>query len=430
LANDIAIRTEKLGKRYDLGQQLDLTRSFRETLSSLPRALGRRLGLPPRWRAARGATRTDRPAPEEFWALRDLDLEVRQGEMLGIVGRNGAGKSTLLKILARITAPTKGRAQLRGRVRSLLEVGTGFHGELTGRDNIYLNGAILGMRKAEIGRRFDEIVAFAELERFLDTPVKRYSSGMYVRLAFAVAAHLDAEILLVDEVLAVGDAPFQAKCLSRLKQASGAGQTVLFVSHNLQALRRLCHDGLLLHEGCLVERGEINQVIDRYLASLPRMEGNGDIPVAMHTRAQPGLEVRRLELRNLHGTPTSRLDPGELFTLRLSCLIHDPTQSYTFTLLLRNADGALLATLVGAQEGLPALRGPAGQSLCVTLEGRNVFLPGLYLADLWVMDGHGEVVDVIEGFQLPVGPEGAEAPGFFPSGPIRLEGRWVVEMGP
>jgi lipopolysaccharide transport system ATP-binding protein len=201
---------------------------------------------------------------EEFWALKDVSFEVKRGEVVGIIGRNGAGKSTLLKILSRITEPTEGRVTLRGRVASLLEVGTGFHPELTGRENIFLNGAILGMTKAEIKKKFDEIVAFAEVERFLDTPVKRYSSGMYVRLAFAVAAHLEPEILVVDEVLAVGDAEFQKKCLGKMKDVATGGRTVLFVSHNMLAVRSLCEKALVLNKGTKVAEGTANECIKAY----------------------------------------------------------------------------------------------------------------------------------------------------------------------
>ena len=216
---------------------------------------------------------TDHPSPlpspvtdsDDLWALRDVSFEVQPGEVLGIIGRNGAGKSTLLKILSRITEPTSGRAIIRGRVASLLEVGTGFHPELTGRENIFLNGAILGMKKAEIARKFDEIVAFAEVDRFIDTPVKRYSSGMYVRLAFAVAAHLEPEILVVDEVLAVGDANFQKKCLGKMSEVSHAGRTVLFVSHNMVAMRSLCKHCLWLDAGVVNESGPSNGVVDHYL---------------------------------------------------------------------------------------------------------------------------------------------------------------------
>src|SRR5207244_3345082 len=213
------------------------------------------------------------PASEDFWALKDVSFEVRQGEVIGIIGRNGAGKSTLLKILSRITDPTEGRVTINGRVASLLEVGTGFHPELTGRENIYLNGAILGMTRAEIGRKFDEIVAFAEVEKFLDTPVKRYSSGMYVRLAFAVAAHLEPEILVVDEVLAVGDAEFQKKCLGKMSTVASGGRTVLFVSHNLTAIESLCHSCIALQRGRIFTRGSPTDVLDKYLGSRRTVKG-------------------------------------------------------------------------------------------------------------------------------------------------------------
>jgi lipopolysaccharide transport system ATP-binding protein len=198
------------------------------------------------------------------WSLKDINFEIQQGDVLGIVGKNGAGKSTLLKILSRVTAPTTGNIKVRGRIASLLEVGTGFHPELTGRENIFLNGAILGMRKHEIKSKFDEIIDFAGVERFIDTPVKRYSSGMYVRLAFAVAAHLEPEILIIDEVLAVGDAEFQKKCLGKMKDVSGTGRTVLFVSHNLTAVQTLCNKGILIENGTLTESGFIQQVVEKY----------------------------------------------------------------------------------------------------------------------------------------------------------------------
>ena len=206
-----------------------------------------------------------RPPPDYLWAVRDVDLEIRQGEVVGLIGRNGAGKSTLLKILARITRPTSGWAEVRGRVGSLLEVGTGFHSELTGRENVYLSGAILGMPKAEIERKFDEIVAFAEVERFLDTPLKHYSSGMQMRLAFAVAAHLEPEILLVDEVLAVGDAAFQKKCLGKMSDVARHGRTIIFVSHNMTALRKLCPRAIRLEGGRIVEEGDSDDVVNHYL---------------------------------------------------------------------------------------------------------------------------------------------------------------------
>ena len=254
---DAIIQVEGLSKRYILGQQKDGARyrTLREGMTDMLRAPFQR----------RGPQETGEQATD-FWALRDVNFEIKRGEVVGIVGRNGAGKSTLLKILSRITEPTRGRIRIGGRVASLLEVGTGFHPELTGRENIFLNGAILGMHRREIKAKFDEIVAFAEVEKFLDTPVKRYSSGMYVRLAFAVAAHLDPEILIVDEVLSVGDTEFQKKCLGKMEDVSrGEGRTVLFVSHNLGAVTQLCSQGLYLAAGQLIQQGKVSQVIKSYL---------------------------------------------------------------------------------------------------------------------------------------------------------------------
>ena len=243
------IRAEGLGKRYRRGLKAS-SETLRDTLSNFVRA-------------PLAAMR--HPQQETFWALRDVSLEVHEGEVLGLIGRNGAGKTTLLKILSRITRPTTGWAEIHGRVRSLLEVGTGFHGDLSGRENIYLSGSILGMSKREIDRKLDDIVAFAEIEQFIDTPVKHYSSGMYVRLAFAVAAHLEPEILFVDEVLAVGDASFQKKCLGKMGQVSREGRTILFVSHNVAAVKALCSRAVLIRDGALAASGPVADVVDNYL---------------------------------------------------------------------------------------------------------------------------------------------------------------------
>jgi len=253
---DWIIKVEHLAKRYLLRHQA--TRGSYVTL---------RETMVERCRAVFGSSGAAPPARENFWAFNDICFEVKKGEVLGIIGRNGAGKSTLLKILSRITVPTEGRVRLRGRVASLLEVGTGFHPELTGRENIFLNGAILGMTKAEIRRKFEEIVAFSEIEKFLDTPVKRYSSGMYVRLAFAVAAHLEPEVLVVDEVLAVGDAEFQKKCLGKMQAVATTGRTVLFVSHNLQAVSLLCSRAMLLRSGSLAYIGGVEETINSYTST-------------------------------------------------------------------------------------------------------------------------------------------------------------------
>ncbi|MEJ2366776.1 MAG: ABC transporter ATP-binding protein [Acidobacteriota bacterium] len=248
-----AVTAENIGKRYRLGE--------REPYKTLRDTIMRAAGAP--FRALR--SRAHRSGPDTFWALKDISFEVVPGEVVGFVGRNGAGKSTLLKVLSRITDPTTGHAEIRGRVGSLLEVGTGFHPELTGRENIFLNGAILGMRKQEIQKKFDEIVAFSEIERFLDTPVKRYSSGMYVRLAFAVAAHLEPEILLVDEVLSVGDAAFQKKCFGKMGEVAGEGRTVFFVSHNMAAVQYLCTRGFLIDQGQVVATGTPKETVEKYL---------------------------------------------------------------------------------------------------------------------------------------------------------------------
>jgi lipopolysaccharide transport system ATP-binding protein len=263
---ELAVRVEGLGKEYRLGGPRERYSTLRDRVNTLASAP---------FRALRGRGERSEQSPP-FWALKDVSFEVRPGEVAGIIGRNGAGKSTLLKILSRITEPTEGEVDIDGRVGSLLEVGTGFHPELTGRENVYLNGAILGMKRAEIARKFDEIVAFAEVEKFIDTPVKHYSSGMYMRLAFAVAAHLEPEILIVDEVLAVGDAEFQQKCLGRMKDIARSGRTVLFVSHHLQSVAQLCTQVIILAGGSVTYEGDVAEGIRMYVRSLRRAERSTD----------------------------------------------------------------------------------------------------------------------------------------------------------
>lgn len=318
MENAVAIRIRGLGKRYRLGQTVDLRRTFRETLMSLPGFLGRGL----RRRFAQRGLASPQVEPEDpetphgtFWALRDIDLDIHPGEVVGVIGRNGAGKSTLLKVLARITSPTTGEAEIRGRVGALLEVGTGFHSELSGRENIYLSGAILGMRKTEIDRKFDEIVAFAEIGQFLDTPVKRYSSGMYVRLAFAVAAHLEPEILIVDEVLAVGDASFQRKCLGKMNDVASGGRTVLFVSHNMAAVEGLCTRGVVLQGGRVAFDGPTRGALEAY----GRMQSVRPASLA-DRRDRQGTGAARLQairILNAAGEPTHSISMGGSFTVEL-----------------------------------------------------------------------------------------------------------------
>ncbi len=302
------VRAENLGKRYSIGTRDAAYDTLRESLVEAMRAPLRRL---------RG--RNGKQNSETIWALKNANFEVKPGEVIGIIGRNGAGKSTLLKVLSRITEPTTGRAELYGRVASLLEVGTGFHPELTGRENIYLNGAILGMKKTEIVSKFDQIVEFSELEKFLDTPVKRYSSGMYMRLAFAVASHLEPEILVIDEVLAVGDAQFQKKCLGKMGDVATEGRTVLFVSHNMVAIQSLCQRALWLDHGEIIEDGAAGPVVSSYLhgsfgggASLEEVW-----PEAETAPGNESIRLRRVRIKPVNGSPTDPLTTKTPFTIEV-----------------------------------------------------------------------------------------------------------------
>ncbi len=287
-SGDAVIRIERLGKRYRLGGAHAAYRTLREVVSGRVVDAVRR--------AARGTPAVPRRGADHIWALKDVSLEIAQGEVLGIIGRNGAGKSTLLKVLSRITEPTTGRALVRGRVGALLEVGSGFHPELTGRENVYLNGAILGMRRREIARAFDSIVEFADISRFLDTPIKHYSSGMYTRLAFSVAAHLETEILLVDEVLAVGDIEFQTRCLKKMSEVSSQGRTVLFISHNLSSIQQLCTRAVLLRQGEVVADGAVPDVTLAYLRMGLEQEGER----AWQGDDAPGDDAVRLRAVRVH----------------------------------------------------------------------------------------------------------------------------------
>src|SRR6266568_5678739 len=262
---DLAIRAEHIGKRYRIGQRFGIGNRYQTLRDVIVHAAGRP------FRRGSGDGRGRSNEDRHIWALHDVSFEVKEGEVVGIIGRNGAGKSTLLKVLSRITEPTRGFAEIYGRVGALLEVGTGFHLELIGRENVFLNGAILGMRRREIERKYDEIVEFSEVAKFMDTPVKYYSSGMYVRLAFAVAAHLEPEVLLIDEVLAVGDVGFQRKCLGKMSDVAKEGRTILFVSHNMAAIQALCPEALLLEQGAIVARGASNQVVAEYLQRTDRL---------------------------------------------------------------------------------------------------------------------------------------------------------------
>lgn len=322
-----AIAVERLSKRYFIGHQREHV-SFREAAAQWltgwmrPQRLTQRAPLP-------------RAEIEEFWALRDVSFEVEQGERVGIIGANGAGKSTLLKILSRVTKPTSGRVVIAGRVSSLLEVGTGFHPELTGRENVYLNGAILGMRAGEIRRKFDEIVSFAEVEQFLDTPVKRYSSGMYVRLAFAVAAHLDPDILIVDEVLAVGDARFQRKSLGKMATAAQEGRTVIFVSHSMAAIKNLCHSAILLEGGRATAKLPVDEAVNRYL-SFAEPRANTNYPVI-------GKDVELYAFHILqNGTPQAEYDAARDIDVDITFRVLRELSLFRIGIIIRSRYGDIL----------------------------------------------------------------------------------------
>ena len=324
-----AIIAEGIGKKYLLQHQQSGRRykALRDVIANKAKGIFNRAET--------------KSSTEEFWALKDVSFEIKHGDVVGIIGRNGAGKSTLLKLLSRITEPTTGKIRLRGRVASLLEVGTGFHPELTGRENIFLNGAILGMSKAEITRKFDEIVAFAEVEKFLDTPVKRYSSGMYVRLAFAVAAHLEPEILIVDEVLAVGDASFQKKCLGKMQDVSKGGRTVLFVSHNMGAVASLCKTGIWMQKGQVMKIGGAREIVDEYLtAASDTLQTTVDFTNARRS----GDQGRRLLIEKVEWLSGLPLQHGEKFSMRIHFRTRDAVDEVSVGLGFSNLEGTRLVS--------------------------------------------------------------------------------------
>jgi lipopolysaccharide transport system ATP-binding protein len=325
---------------------------------------------------------------EEFWAIKDVSFEIQPGDRLGIIGRNGAGKSTLLKMLSRITEPTAGRIEINGRIASLLEVGTGFHPELTGRENIYLNGAILGMSRAEIRRKFDEIVAFAEVEKFLDTPVKRYSSGMYVRLAFAVAAHLEPEILIVDEVLAVGDAQFQKKCLGKMEEVSkNEGRTVLFVSHNMNVIKSLCTKGLLLSNGKLIETGSASELVNKYL------EASADLKTTKYSHKLGGsvLSIFDLTINNSKDTVVKLLTDLH-FQIKFTAA--DFRAECEFFLLIYNNEGVCVQGVF--QSDNQQYTNVISNEGVIQLTLTNTLIPGRYFISVGAFDRYRNFLDWVE----------------------------------
>ncbi len=385
----MVLQIEDLGKKYLLShQQQERYQTLRDAIGNKVRDCGRRLFAD----AADRQRRAEARRREEFWALREISLNVQQGERVGIIGRNGAGKSTLLKLISRITEPTRGRITIRGRVASLLEVGTGFHPELTGRENIFLNGAILGMGKAEIKRKFDEIVAFSETENFLDTPVKRFSSGMSVRLAFAVAAHLDPEILIIDEVLAVGDTRFQKKCLDKMKAVADAGRTVLFVSHNMGTIRSFCDTGILLDGGQIRAAGKVEEIVEAYLCACADSATSSDL--SQHPRQSDTFRIDKLQIVSAHGTPNvAEMGGGLEFRLEYRC--RDRGDFLKFSIHVTDPFGNNLAVLSPNQQS-PEILDQLQESgvLHCNVPQMNL-LPGVYHIDLHVMAG-SEKLQIID----------------------------------
>src|ERR1051326_1286897 len=371
MTGNVAVRSEGLGKKYRMGGARNDIR-LRELLTRKIKAM---MGAEPDSAAARDS---------DFWALRDINFEIRHGEAGGIVGRNGARKSTLLNSLSRITDPTEGRAVVHGRVASLLEVGTGFHPDLTGRENVFLNGAILGMSRGEIRRKFEEIVSFAEIERFLDIPVKRYSSGMYVRLAFAVAAHLDPEILIVDEVLAVGDVDFQRKCLGKMQGASKEGRTVLFVTHNMAVVERLCSRALFLDGGRLVMDGTAREVLSAYLSST-------DAEVLVHAPESDRsrvAEISRITLCDSTGSPVKEVTTADTLALRIELAVRERRPDLEIAFSLHDELENPIFASTPADNGIKQPVEPGRHELLVTFPG-PILLPRRYSITVSVYSNRG-----------------------------------------
>jgi lipopolysaccharide transport system ATP-binding protein len=419
------ISVENLSKRYLLGHRVDQNAPYQYT--ALRDVIGREMRNAARKAVdlVRGRQIVQGDSVEEFSALKDVNFEVRQGEVLGIIGRNGAGKSTLLKILSRITEPTAGRVTLRGRVASLLEVGTGFHPELTGRENIYLNGAILGMSRAEIRRKFDEIVTFAEVERFLDTPIKRYSSGMYVRLAFAVAAHLEPEILIIDEVLAVGDADFQKKCLTKMNDVSRhERRTVLFVSHNMGIVTSLCPTAIWLDRGSICEAGATREVISEYLS---RRVPDKDRLLQLADMPRYGGHDGPLRLESIEWLSDLPMRHGEQVKARVRFETRAAVSALTVGIGFSNPSGVRLLTYeTDFQDGFrPDLSTPGKYAVDVTIDALPT-APDIYSLDVGCRSGDFHALDYLPACSQVEVIAGANTPGTIvrEGAGIRLPSEW------
>lgn len=381
--SEVSIRVENISKMYLIYHSQPRQDTLRDLLVELVKKPFNR--------------KREQKDGDQLWALKDISFEVKQGEVLGIIGRNGAGKSTLLKILSRITEPTKGRAIINGRVGSLLEVGTGFHPELTGRENLYLNGSLLGMRRAEIDRKFDEIVAFAEIEKFLDTPVKRYSSGMYVRLAFAVAAHLEPEILLVDEVLAVGDFEFQKKCLGKMGEVANIGRTVLFVSHNMNAIQRLCSKSLMLDQGKIVSFGKTEDVVSNYYSKVTAIAPVDQwIDLTIFPREGTGkAKFTRLFMSSGSLKHANKPFPGGSLEIALDILSEDTYYVSALAMSLWDDLGTNLINMDTLSCGQIIKLEPGSNLVSFRIDSLNLNA-GVYTLALWLADYPAEVFDSVK----------------------------------
>jgi ABC-type polysaccharide/polyol phosphate transport system ATPase subunit len=405
--SESSIVVEELSKRYLIGHQLSFSRErYKNTIREI---IVRQISNIARKATdvVRGRQVVQGDEIEEFWALKNVSFEVKQGEVLGIIGRNGAGKSTLLKILSRITEPTEGRVLLRGRISSLLEVGTGFHPELTGRENIFLNGAILGMTQREIRKKFDEIVAFAEVEKFLDTPVKRYSSGMYVRLAFAVAAHLEPEILVIDEVLAVGDTEFQKKCLGKMDEVSRSqGRTVLFVSHNMEAVLKLCTRAIFLESGRVRAIGDVKDIVPAYLhgqSSSPR-----SVDLSSKARTLDFAKKARLVKVTPSDASAWSIPFGKALSLDLS-IEANPLTQFDVIIGIFSPRGFEVATWTNKSDGILLAAHPGLNTFRIEFQNLRL-LPGRYSLGMGIIGDRGyedAVNDAVE-FEITASPEAAK----------------------
>jgi lipopolysaccharide transport system ATP-binding protein len=423
--SDIAVRIEGLGKEYHIGGKQEKYRTLRDSLTDMVIAPVRRTAQLLRGQAYGASNLTT-----SMWALQDVSFQVKQGEAVAIIGRNGAGKSTLLKILSRITEPTRGYAEVYGRVGALLEVGTGFHPELTGRENIYLNGTILGMKRSEIDRKFDEIVDFAEMERFIDTPVKHYSSGMGLRLGFAVAAHLEPEILVIDEVLAVGDQAFQKKCLGKMGDITGQGRTILFVSHNMASVLNLCTQGILLDKGTVQQVGDVRSVVESYINQQMSGEASGDL---VHHSGRPKNRkqvMRSVQLMADNETLTSVFYPSQKMSIVVNASL-DEISDVSLGFAIKDSVGNRVFATNMAQYGqIVSTNHKREISIRVSID-QLPFSPGIYMLDLFLGNGSFEYDIVLDAVSFEIVWEketGLEFPPKSDWGPLFIPVVWEHEL--